>query len=120
LITLLKKILLMPEQSLNKYGQCPICEYGWDGGDVLESLIALDVFKGKSQRELLTIASECYGYTEENKIRFTRLNSIDLTGKNAGKGFWECPSCRFVWNKATNEMFSTIKLALNKKSNIPF
>lgn len=103
---------------LNRYGQCPHCEIGWDGGDVLEILGNLDVFKIKGQKELLQIANECYGYTELNKLRFTKLNSIDLTGSLAGTGFWECPTCRSVFNKVTGERSGNMKLAINKLLNI--
>lgn len=98
---------------LNRYGQCPNCETGWDGGDVVEVLGNLDVFKHKGQKELLQIAAECFGYTPLNPLRFTRLNSIDLTGLRHGEGFWQCPVCSHVWDKKTNEEFNSIKIALN-------
>lgn len=104
----------MAEQ-LNRYGQCPNCETGWDGGDVVEVLAELDVFKIKGQKELLQIAAECFGYTPTNPLRFTRLNSIDLTGPDHGKGFWQCPICHNVWDKKTNQQFANIKLALHKE-----
>lgn len=103
----------MQQPLLNKYGQCPHCEIGWDGGDVMEVLGGLDVFRHKGQKELLQIAGECYGYTVVNPLRFTKLNSIDLTGPKQGEGFWQCPTCLHVWDKKTNEHFISIKLALN-------
>lgn len=105
----------MPEQSntLNRYGQCPICEFGWDAGDMFEVLSRLDVFKAKTQREILQIAQENYGYTEANKLRFSALNSIDLTGSKTGTGFWQCPRCGGVWDKVTNQYYRDLSYALS-------
>ena len=102
----------MAEQ-LNRHGQCPVCEFGWDAGDMLETLSRLDVFKAKTQKEILQIAQESYGYTETNKLRFSALNSIDLTGLKVGAGFWQCPKCGSIWDKITNQYFKDITYALS-------
>lgn len=94
---------------LNKHGQCPICEHNWDGGDIFEVLQSLDVFKGKSLKDILKYAEEFYGYTEATKPRFTRLISIDFTGLHTGKGLWQCPACNNVWDKSTLQHYPNLK-----------
>lgn len=96
-------------EPINRYGQCPICEHNWDGGDILEVLQSLDVFKGKSVKDILKIAEDNYGYTEATKPRFTRLVSIDLLGLHSGKGLWQCPACNNVWDKVTHEHYPSLK-----------
>lgn len=96
-------------EPINRYGQCPICEHNWDGGDILEVLQSLDVFKGKSLKEILKIAEDNYGYTEATRPRFTRLVSIDLLGLHSGKGLWQCPACSNVWDKVTFEHYPNLK-----------
>ena len=97
-------------ETLNRYGQCPVCEFGWDAGDILEVISQLDVFKGKTRQELIQIARENYGYSEVNPTRFTALNNIEL--RHAGRSFWQCPKCSTVWDKTTNEQYKNLAVAL--------
>jgi hypothetical protein len=101
-------------EQLNRYGQCPVCEFGWDAGDILESISLLDVFKNKSKSEMIQIAKENYGYSEANPTRFTALNSIDLKGEYEGMNFWQCPKCSTVWDKITNEQYRNLAAALGR------
>jgi Zn-finger nucleic acid-binding protein len=86
---------------------------GWDDGDVLEKLSTLDVFKGKSQKELLAIAQENYGYTPTNQLHFTKLNSVDIIHGQISTGVWQCPQCGTVWDKGNNNQFRNLKSYLN-------
>lgn len=106
-------------ETLNKYGQCPVCEFGWDAGDILEVISSLDIFSSKTKQEMLDIARHNYGYSEANPTRFTALNNIELTGEDAGKSFWQCPRCVTVWDKVTNEQFKNLAIALGKNKIEP-
>jgi rubredoxin len=106
-------------EQLNRYGQCPVCEFGWDSGDILEVISQLGVFKGKTRIELLQIARDNYGYSEANPTRFTALNNIELKGEYDGKSFWQCPKCSTVWDKTTNEQFKNLAIALGKNKIEP-
>lgn len=106
-------------ESLNRFGQCPICEFGWDAGDILDGISALSVFQNKTKSELLQIAKTNYGYSETNPTRFTALNNIELTGEYAGKSFWQCPKCSTVWDKVTSEMHKNLAAALGKDRTEP-
>lgn len=113
----MKKPLKPPTQevTLNRYGQCPICEFGWDGGDILQTISQLDTFKNKSRFELLQIAKDNYGYSEANPTRFTALNNIELKGpEHNGRSFWQCPKCVTVWDKITNQQYKNLAEALGK------
>lgn len=102
-------------KELNRYGQCPICEFGWDAGDILEVISQLDIFKNKSNFELLQIAKDNYGYSEANPTRFTALNNIELKGPEYNnRSFWQCPKCATVWDKTTNEQFKNLAEALGR------
>lgn len=103
-------------QQLNRYGQCPVCEFGWDSGDIYQVLSQLEVFQNKTKQEILQIAKDNYGYSEANPTRFTALNNIELKGEHEGKSFWQCPKCSTVWDKITNEQFKSLAVALNAKS----
>lgn len=96
---------------INRHGSCPNCEKGWDGGDILEELKKMDVFRGKTDQEMLQIASN-YGYTESNPVRFTRLGTIELPLDK--RYFWECPHCHHIWDKITNHHFVNLNQALGK------
>lgn len=104
-------------EPINKHGQCPICEHNWDGGDILEVLQSLDVFKGKALKEIQKIAEDNYGYTEATRPRFTRLVSIDFVGLHTGKGLWQCPACSNVWDKVTFEHYPNLKGAYGSYEN---
>lgn len=100
---------------LNRQGQCPICEFGWDGGDILETLSTLDIFKNKSRTEMLQMAKQEYGYSETNPTRFTALNNIELKGTEyEGKSLWQCPKCSTVWDKVTSQQYKNLAAALGK------
>lgn len=102
-----------PQPQFDKWGQCPNCEKGWDGGDIFEVLQTLDVFRGKSKQEILNIAAVNYGYTEANKTRFTRLVSIEpISTSVKPRFFWQCPHCGHVWDKFTSEHFNSLTDAI--------
>lgn len=87
-------------KQLDKYGLCPNCKTSWDGGDILEEVTKLDVYIHKTYKELASIA-ENYGWTEFNKIRFTRLS----TTIRADKTLYTCPEirCAHVFDEEGNE-----------------
>lgn len=98
--------------TINRFGQCPVCEFGWDAGDILEVISNLNVFQGKTKSEILQVAKENYGYSPANPTRFTALNNIELKGDYEGRNFWQCPKCATVWDKTTNEQFKNLAVAL--------
>lgn len=100
---------------INRHGQCPNCEHGWDGGDIVQELSKLDLFKGNSQQEMLKIAGN-YGYTETNPTRFSKLESVELPNMGSS-AFWRCPKCRHVWDKITNHHYVSLNQALGLPDN---
>ena len=106
---------------IDRHGSCPNCEKGWDGGDILEELGKLDVFKGsKSPQQLMQIAA-LYGYTETNRTRFTKLLTREFPQYNS-RAFWQCPHCFHVWDKQTNFHYINLNQALGKSdtNQLPF
>lgn len=95
---------------INRHGSCPNCEKGWDGGDILEELKKMDVFKAKTDQEMLQIASN-YGYTTSNPLRFTKLETIEMPIEQ--RNFWRCPHCLHVWDKITNKHYVNLQQGLN-------
>lgn len=95
---------------INRFGSCPHCEIGWDGGDILQELKKMDVFKGKTDQEMMQMAAQ-YGYTESNRIHFSKLEGIELPAY--GRAFWRCPKCYHVWDRHNNFHYISINHALN-------
>lgn len=84
----------------NKNGPCPKCDADWDGGDIYEQLKALDTYKEKSDEEIKMIASH-FGWTEENKVRSTKLIGIEVRERYDGISYYQCPNCKQVWDRWT-------------------
>lgn len=109
----MEKVQLPP---IDKHGSCPNCEYGWDGGDILETVSQLSVFIGKEPHEIKRIAADCYGYTENNKTRFTNLKQIEIPVEDIS--VWQCPRCNHVWDKVTNHHYKSLGQLRDINNNI--
>lgn len=98
----------MENNTIDLYGKCPNCKATWDGGDILEELKKLDIHMGRPEKEILELASH-FGYTKENKKRFTRVIHNEIRGEHDGVSFTQCPLCKHVWNRFTGLHFPTLQ-----------
>jgi hypothetical protein len=97
----------------NASGNCPECNYSWDGGDVLEIMKSRN--ENVSDEDLLIQAKRIYNWTPENPRRFNHLiyvepsdGDYDFTGQN---GYYQCPNCNVAWDDidgTRTEKFKTI------------
>jgi hypothetical protein len=69
--------------------QCPYCHVYLDDGDIYEEL--KKHYPDKSHEELIVIAKD-YGWTPENKIRFSRKIGVYDMEKDRTMHY-ECPDC---------------------------
>lgn len=99
---------------INRHGNCPVCDppFSWDGGDILEEIRKIGAFSTKTEPELLEIAANCYGYTPDNKARFTKLASVEIPLH--GINVWECPKCYHVWDKVTFKHSANMRALINE------
>lgn len=84
----------------NKNGPCPKCGESWDDGDIYEKLSSFSKNKGKSEEEMKKIAGY-FGWTEENKVRSTKLIGIEIREEYDGVSYYQCPFCKQVWDRWT-------------------
>lgn len=86
------------ENTIDRYGECPNCQVSWDGGNILQEMIKLDILIGETYENILSMANKNYGYTVENQKRFSNLISREL--KDETKTIvYQCPECRQVFNE---------------------
>lgn len=74
---------------MNHPANCPHCGVLLDDGDVLEVLSAMDAYKTRSARD----AAECYGWTPETPVRFSRVIGIYNTDRDCTTHYI-CPDCK--------------------------
>lgn len=93
---------------IDRYGKCPSCSELWDGGNMVETLSHLDVFKEFTDNEILKLAINGYGYDPQNPKRFSRLVVISVVSDKESEysldetptpaNFMMCPSCGNAWD----------------------
>lgn len=93
---------------------CPECNTSWDGGDIYEHFLEAKFnpsheqhtyYKDKSLEDIKKAASN-YGWSDENKKRFSNIIGIDMSmDLNAnddeaydGISYWKCPECEIAWH----------------------
>ena len=89
---------------------CPECKANWDGGDILEELVRLKdegtFYQNYSDADLIKAAGD-YGWTQENKKRFSHLIGMELSMDDPehydGVSYWICPECGVGWCRWTGE-----------------
>lgn len=84
----------------HKEKNCPKCGGLWDGGDIVETLSAHELYKGKTVEEIKEMAA-MYGWSESDKKRFSNLIAVD-TGNDRTE-YYQCPHCNAAWDRFTGE-----------------
>lgn len=94
------------EEKIDRFGKCPNCGFNWDAGNIYEQLASLSCNIGKTEGEIKKLA-ENYGWTEVNKIHFTKTIAIETKD---GKTFIKCPEmrCQHVFNRETGVEYKSI------------
>ena len=100
---------------MDKYGQCPNCKESWDGGDMLETIGAIELLSIKSKTEISYLVSSNYGYTEQNKARFSKVITHNIDGIQ----LIQCPNtrCSHVFDTEGKEYTSVREAIFNKKED---
>ena len=70
--------------SLDKYGNCPVCNESWDGGDIHK-----DIRKHYSET-----------------FKWSKLIGIEIRERYDGISIWECPFCKSQWDRFTEELIT--------------
>jgi hypothetical protein len=99
------KLLNQETAQLDHAGVCPKCHVSWDGGDIFERMRALQImgepYYGSKTAEELRDCARDYGWTPENKKRFSKLIGVELPHDHPdhydGVSFWRCPACEHQW-----------------------
>jgi len=68
---------------------CPHCSYNFDDGDIYEVLRNNEYYQNMTDEQVKD-AARCYGWSEENRKRFTKKI---LYQPVRGKQFYKCPEC---------------------------
>lgn len=77
---------------------CPHCGTDWDAGDIYEVLQKNPYYQDKTDEEVKIIAGY-YGWSEENKIRFSNIIGIEDPRIYDGVSWWACPQCNTRWDR---------------------
>lgn len=108
---------------IDKYGECPNCQYDWSDGEMLGVVSKLEVFAGKSTTDLRAIAG-AYGWTPENRAKFSNVVTISIGPSEATKGelitYFQCPGCKHLFNSETGEKYESLikaKYSLTDNTN---
>lgn len=102
---------------LDRHGNCPNCKKSWDGGDIYDYLYNLDINMSKTAQDIEKMAS-LYGWTPENKKKFSRVRVIEVTINNQYTDvYFECPDCHKAFNSTTSEQYDSLTQAINKRKS---
>ena len=93
----------------NRYGKCPCCNAQWDGGVIKDAIRAMDLVQFRD--DLLSKIANEYGYSDENQKRFTNTIGIQIGGDH----YFQCPSCRKIWEANSGVQYSSIMDIYTKK-----
>lgn len=95
---------------MNKLGVCPHCNTDWDGGDIYEVIVKLDVYTHKNAKEIKLLA-ESFGWSEFDKKHFTNVTVHTIEGIT----YFKCHNmkCGYVFNSETGEEFDSLNSAKN-------
>jgi hypothetical protein len=120
---------MIESKPIDLHGRCPNkeCNDNWDGGDILEQLGKIEAYSSMGYNDLVKLAEQSYGYTQENKKRFSRTIAIRFVPSVAKDSYNEylhtaeaassmknspdyiqCPKCRKVYDIKTGEEFNSI------------
>jgi len=109
------KFYVTPE---SRCGDCPECGTSWDDGDIFDTLRADEFYEDKTDEEVKISASQ-YGWSENNKIRRTKLMGLELPWDHPdhreGICFWQCPECNTIWNRYTGDKTTGFEAYVGKK-----
>lgn len=97
---------------IDRQGNCPACNESWDGGDIFEVIQDMDAFMGKPKGDVIAIASQ-YGWTEQNKKRFSKVIGVEFTTMKDKLALLQCPTCNHVFNPETSQEFENLNEARN-------
>lgn len=80
------------------YTECPHCGITWEGDEIPEGLMTTGNYTIEGARE---VAAEFYGWTPENKSKFSiNMVGIETPGYD-GVSFWQCQKCKSLVNRFT-------------------
>lgn len=105
----------METKTLDQHGHCPVCDYDWDGGSILESWkekreAGQDYYVGRSDTDLEAEMHEFYS----PPFRWSRLIGVEIQGKYDGVSEWMCPRCNSRWDRWTENLIRAGKKHLKK------
>ena len=87
-------------ENIDKLTVCPKCGADWDDGDIYEYFRKTN--PDQSEEEALKSA-KMFGWSNENRERFSRLIGVEISGNYDGVSYWQCPDCGTTWNRFTNK-----------------
>lgn len=90
---------------LDKHGNCPACGRDWNGGDVLEEISKIELLINTTDKELVT-AAESFGWETENKVRFSKVKTIQIEDKT----YFQCHNirCGTIFDAETGERYESM------------
>lgn len=86
--------------SIDSLKNCPECGANWDNGDIF------DVLQKKHLNEPIEKVKEWashYGWSEDNKVHFSKVIGLEIPGKYDGVSYWKCPECQMLWDRFTEK-----------------
>lgn len=83
---------------------CPSCKASLDGGSISETFIkqrdeGAKYWQGKTNEEIEQYVKDSYSAP----YRWGREIGIEFQGEYDGISAWQCPDCKYTWNRFTGK-----------------
>lgn len=95
---------------MNRNGECPHCGENWDGGEIIQVLGKMDTLAYNSAKDLQDIAAK-FGWTPENKRRFSLVDVIETEVDHQKYTLLQCPKCNHVFDDESEIEFKNLQNA---------
>lgn len=96
----------------NHCDKCPECGHDWFKADLIDSLTG----PYRTRVEAITYAREHHGWSEDNPVKISNLNFIELSDgdveANGVDGYYQCESCQIGWHSETGERTERYKVTV--------
>lgn len=104
---------------IDHYGKCPVCEFDFDGGDIVETFKKMrdqgnSYWKDKTDQD---IEIEVKGRGKEGDKDFVRgsygppyhwsnIMGIEIQGQYDGVSYYMCVKCKTYWDRFTGQQMT--------------
>ncbi len=87
--------------------ECPNCKKSLEGGKIIDTFKkqrdeGVKIWNGCSDEDLQKYINESYGKQSSEQV-WSRVIGIEFQGEYDGISAWQCPDCKYQWNRFTGK-----------------